>query len=68
MQTTWGSHVKKDKDYKKVLDILQENFGWSNTKDMSYMEKNLVNDTIKAVKRLIIQRIVDNKTFVPNGK
>ena len=58
----------KTKDYKKVLDILQENFGWSNTKDMSYMEKDLVNDTIKAVKRLIIQRIVDTKTFVPNGK
>ena len=48
----------KTKDYKKVLDILQENFGWSNTKDMSYMEKDLVNDTIKAVKRLIIQSVV----------
>ena len=55
---SWGSHMKKDKDYEKVLDILQENFGWSNTKDMSYMEKDLVNDTIKAVKKLIIQRIV----------
>ena len=48
----------KTKDYKKVLDILQENFGWSNTKHMRYMEKDLVNDTIKAVKKLIIQRIV----------
>ena len=46
--------MKKDKDYKKVLDILQDNFGWADTKDMSYMEKDLVNDTIKAVKKLII--------------
>ena len=67
MQDTWGSHVKKDKDYKKVLDILQENFGWSNTKDMSYMEKSLVNDTVKAVKRLIIQCVVDPKVFIPSN-
>lgn len=43
--------MKEDKDYKKVLDLLQDNFGWADTKDMNYMEKDLINDTIKAVKK-----------------
>ena len=45
--------MKQDKDYKKVLDLLQENFWYADIKDMSYREKDLINDTIKAVKKLI---------------
>ena len=54
--------MTKDKDYKKVLDSLQKDFGWEDTKDMSYMEKDLVNDVIRAVKKLIIPSVV-----VPKG-
>lgn len=52
--------MTKDKDYKKVLDSLQKDFGWADTKDMSYMEKDLVNDVIRAVKKLTIPVVVPN--------
>lgn len=59
--------MKKDKDYKKVLDSLQKDFGWEDTKDMSYMEKDLVNDVIKVVKKLTIPVVSSSYVVFEDG-
>lgn len=58
--------MKKDKDYKKVLDSLKKDFGWADTKDMSYMEKELVNDVIRAAKKLTIPDLVGRSEQLKN--
>jgi len=41
--------MKLDKDYKKVIKILENDFGW-NIEEPTEMEIRLINDTIKATK------------------
>ena len=43
--------MKLDEDYKKVMDELQENFGWSNIDVLPESYQDLLNDTIMAVKK-----------------
>ena len=50
--------MKLDEDYKKVMDELQENFGWSNIDVLPESYQDLLNDTIMAVKNLTIQRVI----------
>lgn len=51
--------MKLDEDYKKVMNELQKNFGWSNIDVLPESYQDLLNDTIKAVKNLTIQRIIN---------
>ena len=39
-----------DKDFERVMNELQTNFGWSNIEILPDSYKELLNDTIKAVK------------------
>lgn len=47
-----------DKDFKKVMTELQTNFGWSNIEVLPESYKDLLNDTIKAVKNCSIHDVV----------
>ena len=49
--------MKLDEDYKKVMNELQKNFGWSNIDILPESYQDLLNDTIMAVKNLTIQRV-----------
>jgi len=51
--------MKLDEDYKKVMDKLQVNFGWSNIDVLPENHQDLLNDTIMAVKNLTIQRVIN---------
>ena len=42
--------IDYDKDFEKVLAELQTNFGWSNIEVLPDSYRDLLNDTIKAVK------------------
>ena len=50
--------IKYDKDFKKVMSELQANFGWSNIDELPDSYKDLLNDTIKAVKNCSIPAVV----------
>ncbi len=47
-----------DKDFEKVMNELQANFGWSNLDELPDSYKDLLNDTIKAVKNCSIPAVV----------
>lgn len=51
--------IDYDKDFKKVLTELQTNFGWSNIEVLPDSYKDLLNDTIKAVKNCSIHNVSD---------
>jgi len=44
-------NIEYDKDFEKVMNELQTNFGWSNIEILPDSYKDLLNDTIKAVCR-----------------
>ena len=47
--------IDYDKDFKKVITKLQINFGWSNIEELPDSFKDLLNDTIKAVKDCFLE-------------
>jgi hypothetical protein len=49
--------IKYDKDFEKVMNELQSNFGWSNIDVLPDSYKDLLNDTIKAVKNCSITSV-----------
>lgn len=50
--------IQYDKDFEKVMNELQANFGWSNLDELPDSYKDLLNDTIKAVKNCSIPAVV----------
>ena len=50
--------IQYDKDFEKVMNELQANFGWSNIDALPDSYKDLLNDTIKAVKNCSIPAVV----------
>jgi len=50
--------IQYDKDFEKVMNELQANFGWSNIDGLPDRYKDLLNDTIKAVKNCSILAVV----------
>jgi len=46
--------IEYDIDFEKVMNELQANFGWSNIDVLPDSYKDLLNDTIKAVKNCSI--------------
>lgn len=46
--------IDYDEDFKKVMTELQTNFGWSNIEVLPDSYKDLLNDTIRAVKKCSI--------------
>ena len=50
--------IQYDKDFEKVMNELQANFGWSNIDVLPDSYKDLLNDTIKAVKNCSIPDVV----------
>ena len=50
--------IQYDKDFEKVMNELQTNFGWSNIDELPDSYKDLLNDTIKAVKNCSIPDVV----------
>lgn len=50
--------IQYDKDFEKVMNELQANFGWSNIDVLPDSYKDLLNDTIKAVKNCSIPAVV----------
>lgn len=50
--------IQYDKDFEKVMNELQANFGWSNIDALPDSFKDLLNDTIKAVKNCSIPTVV----------
>lgn len=49
--------IQYDKDFEKVMNELQANFGWSNIDALPDSYKDLLNDTIKAVKNCSIPAV-----------
>ena len=50
--------IQYDKDFEKVMNELQANFGWSDIDVLPDSYKDLLNDTIKAVKNCSIPAVV----------
>lgn len=50
--------IEYDKDFEKVMSELQANFGWSNIDVLPDSYKDLLNDTIKAVKNCTIPAVI----------
>lgn len=50
--------IQYDKDFEKVMNELQANFGWSNIDELPDSYKDLLNDTIKAVKNCSMPDVV----------
>jgi len=50
--------IEYDKDFERVMSELQTNFGWSNIDILPDSYKDLLNDTIKAVKNCSIPAVV----------
>jgi len=49
--------IKYDSDFEKVMTELQTNFGWSNIDVLPDSYRDLLNDTIKAVKNCSIHNV-----------
>ena len=49
--------IDYDKDFEKVMTELQTNFGWSNIQALADSYRDLLNDTIKAVKNCSIHDV-----------
>ena len=62
--------IQYDKDFEKVMNELQANFGWSNIDELPDSYKDLLNDTIKAVKNCSIPAVVgrSEQLVCPNCK
>lgn len=60
--------IQYDKDFEKVMNELQANFGWSNIDELPDSYKDLLNDTIKAVKNCSIPAIVGQSEQFKCGK
>ena len=62
--------IQYDKDFEKVMNELQANFGWSNIDELPDSYKDLLNDTIKAVKNCSIPAVVgqSEQLSCPNCK
>ena len=62
--------IQYDKDFEKVMNELQANFGWSNIDELPDSYKDLLNDTIKAVKNCSIPDVVgrSEQLSCPNCK
>ena len=62
--------IQYDKDFEKVMNELQANFGWSNIDELPDSYKDLLNDTIKAVKNCSIPDVVwqSKQLACPNCK
>lgn len=56
--------IEYDKDFQKVMDELQANFEWSNIGVLPESYKDLLNDTIRAVKNCAIHDVVGKKRTV----
>ena len=52
--------IDYDKDFKKIMAELQTNFGWSNIDMLLDGYKDLLNDTIKAVKNCSISNVLES--------
>jgi len=50
--------IEYDKDFENVMNELQTNFGWRNIEILPDSYKDLLNDTIKAVKNCSIPAVV----------
>ena len=50
--------IEYDKDFEKVMNELQTNFEWSNIEILPDSYKDLLNDTIKAVKNCSIPVVI----------
>ena len=59
--------IDYDKDFEKVMTELQANFGWSNIELLPDSHKDLINDTIKAVKNCSIHNIVELSEQLPQN-
>lgn len=59
--------IQYDKDFEKVMNELQANFGWSNIDVLPDSYKDLLNDTIKAVKNCSIPAVVGQSEQLPCG-
>ena len=57
--------IEYDKDFEKVMSELQANFGWSNIDVLPDNYKDLLNDTIKAVKNCSIPAVVGQSEQLP---
>ena len=53
--------IQYDKDFEKVMNELQANFGWSNIDELPDSYKDLLNDTIKAVKNCSIPDVINRR-------
>ena len=51
--------IQYDKDFENVMNELQANFGWSNIDELPDSYKDLLNDTIKAVKNCYIPAVIE---------
>jgi len=49
--------IKYDSDFGKVMTELQTNFGWTNIEVLPDSYKDLLNDTIRAVKNCSIHNV-----------
>jgi len=60
-------NIEYDKDFEKVMNELQTNFGWSNIEILPDSYKDLLNDTIKAVKNCSIPDVMlsEERTELP---
>ena len=56
--------IQYDKDFEKVMNELQANFGWSNIDELPDSYKDLLNDTIKAVKNCSIPDVVGQRELL----
>ena len=60
--------IEYDKDFEKVMNELQSNFGWSNIDILPDSYKDLLNDTIKAVKNCSIPAVMESVCSCSKGK
>jgi len=61
---TYIVNIDYDKDFEKVMNELESNFGWSNIKELPNSYKDLLNDTIKAVKNCFTPDIVEQSELL----
>lgn len=56
--------IDYDKDFKKVMTELQTNFGWSKIEVLPDSYRDLLNDTIKAVKNCSIPEVSQQRELL----
>lgn len=63
--------MTKNKEFEKVLGILEDVYGWNDTNELTEIQQELVNDVISVVKKLTIPDVVgsyDDMTFAELSK